>query len=85
MEKPVLIKVEKFFDLDKFLPQLALPASQLDTRAPVPFPCDPNRESPPSLITCKAEFMPLESHCDTGTQIGLKVGKFFSLKVISKS
>ena len=57
-------KVEQFFD----------------TRGLVPFPCDPNRESPPSLITSKAEFMPFESHCDTytGTRIGLKVGKFFS-------
>ena len=32
-----------------------------------PLPCDPNRESPPSLITCKGEFLPLGSHCETGT------------------
>ena len=32
-----------------------------------PLPCDPNRESPPSLITCKGEFLLLGSHCDTGT------------------
>ena len=31
------------------------------------LPCDPNRESPPSLITCKEELLPLGSHCNTRT------------------
>ena len=77
-------KVEKFFDLENF---------DLDWhsriamrhRGPVPFPCDPNRESPPSLITSKGEFVPFESHCDIGTRIGLKFGKFFPLKIIPES
>ena len=35
----------------------------------------------PSLVTCKGESLPLESYCDAGTQIGLKVGKnFFPIK-----
>ena len=83
MKNPVLKKVEIFFDLENFLPRLAL-SHRNAMRHPRsnPFPCDPNRESPPSLITSKREFLPLGSHCDTGTQIGLKVGKnFFRLKL----
>ena len=47
--------------------------------------CDPNRESPPSLITSKGKFLPLEFHCDAGTLIGLKFGKIFFAKNLSLS
>ena len=53
-----------------------------------PLPCDPNRESPPSLIKCKGEFPPLGSHCNTGTLTRddalISRKKIFSLKLISK-
>ena len=68
---------QKIFDLDWH--------SRIAMRHPRSRPLsihDPNRESPPSLITSKGKFLHLGPHCDAGTQSGLKVGKnFFRLKL----
>ena len=72
----------KIFGLDWY--------SRIAMRHPAssPLPCDPNRESPPSLITCKGEFLPSGSQCDTETLTGDNAPKirkhFFSLKLISE-
>ena len=68
-ENLFLKKVEKIFDLENLWPRLVLSYRRIAMRHPAssPLSCDPNRESPPSLITCKGEALPLGSHCDTGT------------------
>ena len=87
MKKTYFEKIEKFLTLEIFsldwYSRIALrhPASS-------PLPCDPNRESPPSLITCKGEFPPLGSHCNTGTLTRdnalISRKNFFPLKLISE-
>ena len=64
------------FDLDWGLALSHRNAMRHPRSRPVPFPCDQNRESSPSLITsngrfCLWDLIALPSH------IGLKVGKFF--------
>ena len=82
-------KVEKIFDFENLWPRLVFSYRRIAMRHPRsgPLPCDPNRESPPSLIICKGEFPPLGSHCNTGTLTrdnALKSRTFFSLKLISE-